>query len=215
MKEAMTGWVKSMARPRMERRIPAVFFCIFMMGVCVAVLDRISLGTDPCSSFNLGMSNLIGWSFGTWQMVFNIFLLIIVLRFDTSRIGLGTVLNGFGVGYVADFTMYILDFFPMISDTMPLYWRWAILLCVGVVFLIVVSIYMVVDMGVAPYDAMPQIISKKLKVSFRWVRIGWDVVMMTAGFLLGSTIGPMTFLVAFGLGPMVGAVAKRIEPFFN
>lgn len=215
MKQAFVSLVKGMARPRMERRIPAVLFSIVMMGFCVAMLDRINFGTDPCSCFNLGFSEKIGWSFGTWQMVCNVLLFFIVIRFDTSRIGIGTFFNALCVGYIAEFFMFVLDFFPWLHAGLPLALRTLIFLPVGVLFLVVVAIYIVVDMGVAPYDAMPQIIAKKTGVPFLYTRTAWDIAFVIGGFLLGSTVGAMTLLVAFGMGPMVGVVAKRIEPFFN
>lgn len=215
MKQALVSWFKGMARPRMERRIPACLLSIFCMGFCVAMLDRISFGTDPCSCFNLGFSRIIGWSFGTWQMVCNVLLFFIVIRFDTTRIGLGTFVNALCVGYFAEFFMFLLDFFPAINASLPLLTRTLIFLPVGVLFLIVVAIYLVVDMGVAPYDAMPQIISRKTRIPFVITRTAWDLAFVAGGFLAGSTVGPMTLLVAFGMGPMVGVVAKKLEPFFN
>ena len=215
MRQAFVSWFKGMARPRMERRIPACMLSIACMGFCVAMLDRISFGTDPCSCFNLGFSSMIGWSFGTWQMVCNILLFLIVIRFDTSRIGIGTFFNAVCVGYIAEFFMFLLDFFPWINAAMPLAVRTLIFLPVGILFLVVVAIYIVVDMGVAPYDAMPQIIASKTGIPFRWTRTAWDIAFMAGGFLMGSTVGAMTLLVAFGMGPMVGVVSKKIEPFFN
>lgn len=215
MKQAFDSWMKGMARPRMERRIPACILSIVCMGFCVAMLDRIDFGTDPCSCMNLGISGAIGWSFGTWQMVCNIALFAIVIRFDMSRIGLGTFVNAVCVGYIAEFFMFLLDFFPGINAALPLAARVMIFLPVGLLFLFVVSVYMVVDMGVAPYDAMPQIIARNTRMPFVLVRSCWDIAAMSIGFFLGATVGPMTLLVAFGLGPMVGVVAKKIEPFFN
>ena len=215
MKEAFIGWFKGMARPKMERRIPACILSIVCMGFCVAMLDRIAFGTDPCSCFNLGFSKKMGWSFGTWQALCNLLLFFIVIRFDTSRIGLGTFVNAFLVGYFAEFFMFVLDFFPAINAALPLLTRTLIFLPVGVLFLTVVAIYIVVDMGVAPYDAMPQILSKKTGLSFVITRTAWDLAFVIGGLLCGSNVGPMTLLVAFGMGPMVGVVAKKIEPFFN
>lgn len=215
MKHAVVSLFKGMARPRMERRIPAVILSIVCMGFCVAMLDRIAFGVDPCSCMNLGISGAMGWSFGTWQMVCNLALFAIMMRFDTSRFGLGTIVNAVFVGYIAEFFMHVLDFFPGFSAALPLMTRVLVFIPVGVLFLTVVSIYMVVDMGVAPYDAIPQIIAKRTKLPFIAVRTCWDVAAMSIGFFLGATVGPMTLLVAFGLGPMVGVVAKKIEPFFN
>ena len=185
------------------------------MGFCVAMLDRIRFGTDPCSCFNMGFSRVIGWSFGTWQMTCNILLFLIVIRFDTTRIGLGTFFNAVCVGYIAEFFMFLLDFFPALNASLPLLARTLIFLPVGILFLVVVAIYIVVDMGVAPYDAMPQIISAKTGVPFVITRTCWDLAFVLGGFFAGSAVGPMTLLVAFGMGPMVSVVARKLEPFFN
>ncbi len=214
MKQAVVNVIKGMARPRMERRIPAVVLSIVCMGFCVAMLDRISFGADPCSTMNLGISGTMGWSFGTWQMICNMLLFVIMMRFDTSRFGLGTIVNSLFVGYIAEFFMGVLDHFPMISASLPLLTRTLIFLPVGLLFLFVVAVYIVADMGVAPYDAMPQIIAGRTGWPFLYVRMVWDIAAMGIGFVLGANVGPMTLLIAFGLGPLVGIVAKKIDPFF-
>lgn len=46
---------------------------------------------------------------------------------------------------------------------------------------------MCAGLGSSPYDAMPFIISRHVKkVSFKVVRMIWDISFMTAGFLLGG-----------------------------
>ena len=157
----------------------------------------------------------IGRLSGFVGILCNLLLFFIVIRFDTSRIGLGTFVNAFLVGYFAEFFMFLLDFFPAINAALPLLTRALIFLPVGVLFLTVVAIYIVVDMGVAPYDAMPQILFKKTGLSFVITRTAWDLAFVIGGLLCGSNVGPMTLLVAFGMGPMVGVVAKKMEPFFN
>ena len=84
-------FVRGMTRPRMGRRLVSLLLSVEMMGVCVAVFDRIALGTDPFSTMNLGLSRLTGLSFGTWQLTLNALLMLIVLRFDVGRIGAGTL----------------------------------------------------------------------------------------------------------------------------
>ena len=95
-------WMGGMARPRMGRRIAALCLSVTAMGLCVAVFDRIGLGTDPCSTMNLGLSRKIGLPFGTTQLLVNLLMLIAVLRYDIGRIGMGTIANMVFVGYIAD-----------------------------------------------------------------------------------------------------------------
>lgn len=214
----MTGgirrWMDSMARPRMGRRIAALCLAVTAIGLCVAVFDRIGLGTDPCSTMNLGISRKIGLPFGTTQLMVNLLMLIAVLRFDAGRIGMGTVANMVFVGYIAQFGMAVLDRLPDLG-ALPLGLRLVIFVPTMATFLVAASIYMVVDLGVAPYDAVPQIIARRSGHAFRPVRMAWDIGMMTGGFLLGSTVGLVTMVIAFGLGPMITWVAGRVAPLFE
>lgn len=214
MIQAFKNWAAGLSRPRMGRRMAALFLGITMMGFCVAMLDRLGFGTDPCSTVNLGVSRTIGWSFGTWQLTVNILMLLIVIRYDLGRIGLGTLVNMVGVGYAAEFFMMIFDRIPWLS-AMGFGMRLIVFVPTLALLLFSAATYMVCDLGVAPYDAIPQIIAGRTGKAFRLVRTLWDLSMLTIGFLFGATVGPTTFGVAFFLGPLVAYLGRKMEPFFN
>lgn len=214
MKEKMAAFVRGMKRPHMERRIPALFVAVTLMGFGVAVFDLIGFGTDPCSVMNLGLSGVLGIPFGTLQLTVNLLMLLIVIRFDASRIGLGTLANMILVGYVAEFFMFLIDQVPALAS-LTLTARLIIFVPTLLLFLLAASTYMCVDMGVAPYDAMPQIISKRMGWSFRVVRMAWDFFMMLGGWLLGSTAGPVSIGITLFLGPLVAWMAGYVRRFFD
>lgn len=208
-------FVRGMTRPRMGRRLVSLLLSVEMMGVCVAVFDRIALGTDPCSTMNLGLSRLTGLSFGTWQLMLNALLMLIVLRFDVGRIGAGTLANMVLIGYTADFVMAVLDRFPALL-TLTLCMRLAVFVPTMLLFLLAASVYMAVDLGVAPYDAVPQILAAHAnRLSFRAIRVCWDVGVMLIGFALGSTVGLTTVVTGFCLGPVIAAVTERMKGFYG
>ena len=208
-------FVRGMTRPRMGRRLVSLLLSVEMMGVCVAVFDRIALGTDPCSTMNLGLSRLTGLSFGTWQLTLNALLMLIVLRFDVGRIGAGTLANMVLIGYTADFVMAVLDRFPALL-TLTLCMRLAVFVPTMLLFLLAASVYMAVDLGVAPYDAVPQILAAHAnRLSFRAIRVCWDVGVMLIGFALGSTVGLTTVVTGFCLGPVIAAVTERMKGVYG
>ena len=63
-------------RPRMGRRLAVLTVSIIAIGICVAVFKTVGFGTDPCSTFTLGVSARTGVSFGTCQLVFNLLILV-------------------------------------------------------------------------------------------------------------------------------------------
>ena len=74
---------------------------------------------------------------------------------------------------------------------------------------------MVVDLGVAPYDALPQIIAARTKISFTIVRVSWDIAMIILGFLLGGVVGVVTIVTGFCVGPVVTAIADHFRKYFD
>lgn len=202
-------------RLRMGRRLAVLTVSIIAIGICVAVFKAVGFGTDPCSTFTLGVSARTGVSFGTCQLVFNLLMFLPVIRFDLSRIGVGTVANMAGVGYVVDFCMRLIgqhtppEGFSMTARVL----MFAVSMAA---FLIFAAFYMVVDLGVAPYDAIPQLIAAHTnRVSARAVRMLWDITILSLGFLLGSTVGLTTLITGFCLGPAIAFVSDRVKSWFE
>ena len=214
MKEKLCAFCAGMKRPRMERRIPALFVAVGLMGFGVAMFNLLGFGADPCTVMNMGLSRLLGIPFGTLQLLVNCVLILIVIRYDVGRIGLGTLANMVLVGYVAQFCMAVIDRIPALAG-LTLTARLIIFVPTLLLFLVAASTYMCVDMGVAPYDAIPQIISARMNWPFRLVRMAWDFVMMLGGYLLGSVVGLVTIGITLFLGPLVAWMAGYVKRFFD
>ena len=174
-------WLRARLRPKMAKRLAALVLSILAMGFCVAVFKLIAVGTDPCSCMNLGISGRLGISFGTWQLTLNVAMLLVVLRFAPELISAGTLVNMIFVGYIADFFIHVLGgLIPEAGLTLAM--RALIFVPVIAAFLLAASVYMTVDLGCAPYDALPMIISAHTKrVSYRTIRMCWDLGALSIG----------------------------------
>ena len=211
----MEAIAANFTRPRMGRRLAVLTVSLIVIGVCVAVFKTVGFGTDPCSTFTLGVSARTGISFGTCQLAFNLLMFLPVIRLDLSRIGVGTVANMVGVGYMADFTMWLMS--PHIPPEGLSMTVKIVLFAVSMAaFLIAAAFYMVVDLGVAPYDAIPQLIAAHTsRLSARAIRMLWDISILSLGFLLGSTVGLTTLITGFCLGPAIAFVSSRVRGWFE
>lgn len=204
-------------QPHMERRIPVLILSVVLMGMCIAFFEKTRVGTDPCTVFNLSMAqNVLHWqNLGTWQLLFNLVLLAGILLLREGRcIGLGSLANMVLVGYSRDF------FKPLVERLLPgelesLLVRGAVFVPTMAVFLVAVAFYMVVELGTAPYDAVPQIIARRTKAPFAVVRVIFDITVTAVGFLLGGQVGVFTVLACFFLGPVIAAIAAKFRPWFN
>ena len=85
-----------------------------------------------------------------------------------------------------------------------------------ILFILAAALYMDVDMGTAPYDAIPIIISGHLpKVPFKVIRIAFDFSVTMIGFSFGGKIGAMTVIMILALGPVIqwlGDIMKKHFP---
>jgi len=195
------------------KRIIICFLAVLGMGFFLSFLMLCGLGTDPCSFMNKSISLRIGMMFGTWQLIINAVMLIIVVLWDRSSLGFGTIFNMVLVGYYVDFFDWVW------SKTIPAHifteniTKWPVFLVALLCFIISAAVYINSDMGVAPYDALPKIITQKVTDRFpkfpkMLIRMVWDFSAILAGVLAGGKAVVGIILMAVFLGPAISLVGK-------
>ena len=109
------------------------------------------------------MHESLNISFGTYQLLVNIILFIFVLWKGRSCIGAGTIVNMAGIGYIADFGVFVLT--KCLGQPEMLSMQIRILLMIFAVTMcsFAAAMYMEADMGIAPYDAFGVIIEKVIE----------------------------------------------------
>lgn len=197
--------------PQALWRIFCTVAAVTVMGFALSLLILTDMGTDPFSCMNLGISETIGMSFGTWQVLVNGVLLIAVFFLQRNLIGIGTVANMVLVGYVSDFFSGIWRQVPALSGEIVWEVRIAVLLGALALFVCAAAVYMTSNLGTAPYDAIAFILAKRVKrLSFRTLRILCDLAASAVGFLFGGTVGVITILMILTLGPVVAWFGEHV-----
>lgn len=189
---------------KITKRAGMMILGILFIGLCVSFLRLSGFGVDPFSAMNLGISGFIGWSFGTWQLLMNAVILVIVFFQARHCIGAGTIINMIFVGYIADFVCWLVQDVVQIEMSLPL--RIIALVLAQLMASMGVALYMVADMGIAPYDSVAIIIEKLThqKISFHKARVLSDVVVVIVGIAFASASGAGIWAVA-GIGTVINA----------
>ena len=189
---------------------------VINMGVMMSLLIQVNLGTDPCTLMNRAIAAKLHMSLGNWQALLNVMLFVVVMIFGARNFGFGSLFNMFLVGYVIDFCTWLwnkilpMEMFQLMSV------RIAVLIPVMIAFVISVALYMDVDMGTAPYDAIPYLISARLpNVSFRTIRMCFDLTVTLIGWILGEMPGVVTALIVILLGPMISWMGNWLAQHFK
>ncbi len=184
------------------------------MGFALSWLVLVDMGTDPCTLMNLTISSRLGISLGNWQALFNSILFIIVIWKGREHIGFGTLANMFLVGYSLDFFSWLWRQTGVDTYFASNVVRYAVFLPALIIFIIAAAVYMDVELGTSPYDAIPFIISKYVpKIPFRIMRIGYDFLVIFIAWIFGGHVQIVTILMALLLGPVIAYIGKLLQKY--
>jgi uncharacterized membrane protein YczE len=189
---------------RVTRRLLQLYLGLALYGGSMALLVRSDLGVMPWDVLHQGLAPHLGWSLGTVSIAVGALVLLgwVPLR---QRPGLGTVSNVVVIGLAVDATLRVL---PEVSS---------VPLRVGLVALgiglnaVATAAYIGVRLGPGPRDGLMTGLVRRTGGSVRVVRTSIEVVVVTAGFLLGGTLGLATVAYALLIGPLVQPLLPRLE----
>lgn len=179
------------------------------IGMGVGIFKLSALGTDPFNGMNMALGDLTGIPYPVLQIIVNVVMLAVEIGLARHLIGFGTVVNAVFLGYFATFFYWIFSGFPGHPQAMPLK---LITVCVGVVVISFgLSLYQQSDAGVAPFDSMALILSKRCpKIPYFWCRMAFDGTCALICYLAGGVIGLGTLVCAFGMGPIIHFFDKTV-----
>ena len=195
------------------RRIVMTVTGVLLSGIGCGFIKAAMLGTDPFTAALTGLGGLVGTGYGNIYAIVNFLLFLAVWRLDQHYIGIATLVNMIGLGYVVQYTALgvgrvmariagVWIFPQFLSFALGL-----VILCVGS------SLYFTADMGVSTYDAAALILRDKSRRSFKACRMGTDLACVAIALFTGASVGFGTVVTAFFMGPVVDFFNKSLaEP---
>ncbi len=189
------------------RRIIMTVFGVLIAGFSVGMFNFSVFGMDPFQVFAHGASRHIPLGYGNFYSILNLLMLIVIFFVDRRKIGLGTFINIFLLGYVIQFSSWLFDVWIPNPNLLIK----VVFLLIGIVIISFgSSLYFTGDLGVSTYDAVALILSEKKVARFQYCRIGTDFICTLIGFLLGATVGIGTVITAFFMGPIIAFFNRKV-----
>lgn len=219
------GYIKDMfAQHHMVKRVVLSLISIIVMGFGISLFSVSGFGVDPFTSMNMNVASTIGIGFGTYQLIVNfVILLYVIIVAHRGLVGVGTVFNMVGCGYVCEFFRNIFE--PMVKEHYTLALR-VPLLAAGIITLcFACSLFFTANVGVGPYDALGFMLSRGIKLEYKWVRIITDLTVVLVGLVISGgltsllhgnfagvhNIGIGTVITAFCMGPLINMFNKYVS----
>ena len=161
------------------------------------------LGNSPWTVLAEGVEVQTPLSVGVATVVisFVVLLMWIPLR---QRPGLGTIANAIVIGIAIDVALLWL---PDADALLPRY-----ALVAGGIALVGLGsgLYLTSFLGPGPRDGLMTGLSRRTGLSLRVVRTGIEIAALTAGAILGGTVGVGTLAFALLVGPAVHAAVDAL-----
>ena len=195
----------------MQRRILMTLVGVLLGGFSVGLFNQSAFGMDPFQVFAHGIWTLTPLGFGTFYMLLNLAMLVLMFFINRQKIGITTFINIFLLGYVVEYSSKLLH---MIWPEPSLLVR-VIMLTVGIVVIcFTAALYFVGDLGVSTYDVIAITLGDRTREPFKYWRIITDVICTVIGVLFGQILGVGTVVTAFFMGPLIAFFRDKVAiPF--
>lgn len=202
MKQSIAG------RSFVERlvRLLALVGGSVVLGLGVVFLIGSSWGPASWDVLHLAIAERSGLSAGQVSIITSLCIITVtVLLRGGWTVRWGTLVNTFVVGIAIDIFMRMGVPNVSAAGARLLY------VLLGTFFLALGSVvYTRAGYGAGARDGLILVLSQRLPFTFGRVRLGLEVLVSAAGWLLGGPIGPATAVITFGTGPTADLIFRVV-----
>ena len=201
-----------MEKGNIYKRILMMLIGNVILGTGAGMLRAADFGVDPYQCFVLGIDKALKLGYGTTFVIVNAVFLVLMLILARKMFNAGTLVNMFFLGYIIDFSYSMC----MKITSSPSFFVRVVYFIVSILLITFSSaVIYTADMGVSTYDWIAlKTAEVQKKVSFKWCRVGTDLVCVIIGLVFSIIPGIGTIVTAFLLGPLVSFFRTYCsEPF--
>lgn len=166
---------------------------LVVFGIGDGLMLSADLGASPWALFHQGVQQQLGISYGTASALTSVTILLLWIPLK-EKPGLGTICNAFVIGYATQATLSV------VGQPQSMAVRVALLLAGLLIVGLGISLYITTNLGPGPRDGLMTAIHDRTGVRVSRVRLSIEVLAMSAGWLMGGTIGLGTLAFALGIG---------------
>ena len=201
-----------MEKGNIYKRILMMLIGNVILGTGAGMLRAADFGVDPYQCFVLGIDKALKLGYGTTFVIVNAVFLVLMLILARKMLNVGTLVNMFFLGYIIDFSYSMC----MKISSSPSFFVRVVYFIVSILLITFSSaVIYTADMGVSTYDWIAlKTAEVQKKVSFKWCRVGTDLICVIIGLVFSIIPGIGTIVTAFLLGPLVSFFRTYCsEPF--
>jgi uncharacterized membrane protein YczE len=196
---------------RLIIRILVISFGLFINGIGLAFLYSVELGSSPMGTFGDGLHNMMHISQGNANILANAGFLLVLLILARKYISAGTVLCTFMLGLYVNLASAVID--PLNLVTLSFLNKIGISALGTLLMGVGLGIYVAVDFGLGPLEAIVAIIYQRSKLRYKTAKIIFDALLGVLGIVFGGKIGIGTVISILCTGIVMDPVINKTKSF--
>ncbi|QFT87868.1 hypothetical protein FIU87_04300 [Bacillus sp. THAF10] len=194
--------------------IRSLFYLIglFVLSFGISLTIKSNMGAGAWDALNVGLSTTFGLTVGSWVFIVGIILIGVNAWLHKSRPDYLAIITIFLVGAFIDF--WLIQVFPQ-WEPENFIMRLGILLAGMTIMAIGISAYLQSKFPVIPIDNLMLGIQNRLKVKMMTAKTIGEVCALIAALIFKGPIGIGTFIITFGIGPLIQIFFPRLENLYK
>ncbi len=150
----------------------------------IALTYKSGIGTNPMATASDGLTKVFPLNYGNANLLLNGFFLVVAFFLKREKINIGTLLMVLTMGICINFFAGLLA-----AETIFTQWQLVYNIIGTIITSLGISVVVLVDFGIGPYDLMTEVIIDKLKCSYRMAKIIADCSLLVVGIMMGGVFG--------------------------
>lgn len=193
------------------RKTLALLPALILLALGIACYIVTDMGSDPYTSFQIGIASLTGLSVGSINMITNIVIVFLFVFIDRSYVNIGSFIFAFGLGPLIDIFSKIL-FLIVPANTGFIFNVSMLILGTGLISLSI-ALYIPIKMGYTALDMVALKISEKLNTTYGNGLYIFYALLMAGALFMRVPVGLGTIINIIFVGKTVDIILPRITNF--
>ncbi|MFD2216622.1 MULTISPECIES: YczE/YyaS/YitT family protein [Metabacillus] len=189
----------------MKIRILFYLIGLFLMGFGVTLTIKADLGAGAWDALNVGLSNVVGLTVGSWVIIIGVILIFInalIVRGKPKLLAVVTILL---IGFSVDFWLIVVMNNVHLSTLL----LQVISLIAGIILIAIgVAMYLQTKFPANPIDQLMISLHERFQLNFMIAKTIGEVTALILAFILQGPIGVGTIIITFLIGPMIQWINK-------
>ncbi|OLO25594.1 membrane protein [Alkalihalophilus pseudofirmus] len=179
---------------------------ILSIGITFTIIAN--LGAGAWDALNVGLSNRVGLTVGTWVILIGVILIIVNALIARARPEIHSLLTVIVLGYFIDFWLLIV--FQNIRLTeLPIQ---AAVLLLGVILMgLGISTYLQADFAIIPIDRLMLNLKDLLRLPLMVAKTIAEITALIVALIVGGPIGIGTIVVTLSIGPLIQVFYRHVK----